>query len=299
MDSDDLRAFVAFATKRSFTHGAAQVHLSQPALFAVVRRLAEALDAPLYAREGRALALTPAGEALLAHARAVLDAEQALRAELHGERAGPAVLACGEGALVHVVAARVAAFARAEPGRLQVRLADAATALTLVASGEAHAAVIGDAGGLTLPGTLTARILEQSEVRAVGHAEHFEGAADVPLGARALAALPLVLPAAGRPLRVAVEALLAGRGLGPARVVAEASGWEAMLTLARLNVGVALINDIVPCPPTLVSRPVRGLPAVVYRCVTRRRRGAVADALMAALIQVPEAVQETPSSPGP
>jgi DNA-binding transcriptional LysR family regulator len=98
---------------------------------------------------------------------------------------------------------------------------------------------------------------------------------------------------------VAVEALLAGRGLGPARVVAEASGWEAMLTLARLNVGVALINDIVPCPPTLVSRPVRGLPAVVYRCVTRRRRGAVADALMAALIRVPEAVQETPSSPGP
>jgi uncharacterized membrane protein YgcG len=107
----------------------------------------------------------------------------------------------------------------------------------------------------------------------VGHAEHFEGAADVPLGAprarRAAAGSTRRRP----PLRVAVEALLAGRGLGPARVVAEASGWEAMLTLARLNVGVALINDIVPCPPTLVSRPVRGLPAVVYRCVTRRRRG--------------------------
>lgn len=288
MDSDDLRGFVAFATTRSFTHGAAQVHLSQPALFAVVRRLSEALDAALYTREGRALAMTPAGEALLAHARSVLDAEQALRAELHGERAGPAVLACGEGALVHVVAARVAAFARAEPGRLQVRLADAAVALTLVASSEAHAAVVGDAGGLTLPTTLASRILEQSEVRAMGHAEHFSGPAEAPLGARALAALPLILPAAGRPLRVAVEALLAGRGLGPARVAAEASGWEAMLALARLNVGVALVNDIVPCPPTLVSRPVRGLPAVTYRCVTRRRPGALAEALMAALLRVPD-----------
>jgi DNA-binding transcriptional LysR family regulator len=113
------------------------------------------------------------------------------------------------------------------------------------------------------------------------------------MGARALATLPLILPAAGRPLRVAVEALLSGRGLGPARVAAEASGWEAMLALARLNVGVALINDIVPCPPGLESRSVRGLPAVVYRGVTRRRRGAVADALMAALLRVPGDAEET------
>ena len=65
LDGESLRAFAVFAEVLNFTHAAERLHVSQPALHARIRRLADTLGVELYRREGRRLLLTHAGEQLL------------------------------------------------------------------------------------------------------------------------------------------------------------------------------------------------------------------------------------------
>lgn len=74
LDLNLLRAFVAVAELGSVTAAAAQLYVTQSAVSASLRRLATAIDAPLFARAGRALVLTDRGRRLLATARPHLHA---------------------------------------------------------------------------------------------------------------------------------------------------------------------------------------------------------------------------------
>ncbi|WP_137920900.1 LysR family transcriptional regulator [Hydrogenophaga sp. 2FB] len=79
----DLRLFIAIAQKSSITHGAEARHLSLAAASARVKALEDAAGVPLLIRKARGVKLTPAGEAFLHHARAILRQTEALRAELN------------------------------------------------------------------------------------------------------------------------------------------------------------------------------------------------------------------------
>jgi DNA-binding transcriptional LysR family regulator len=68
----DLRYFVAVAEELHFTRAAERLFVSQPALSKQVRALERQLGAPLFVRDRQGVALTPAGTALLPHARQVL-----------------------------------------------------------------------------------------------------------------------------------------------------------------------------------------------------------------------------------
>jgi DNA-binding transcriptional LysR family regulator len=70
----DLRYFVAVTEELSFTRAAERLYLSQPALSKQIRALETTLRAPLLDRDRRQVKLTSAGEALLATARALLQA---------------------------------------------------------------------------------------------------------------------------------------------------------------------------------------------------------------------------------
>jgi LysR family hydrogen peroxide-inducible transcriptional activator len=72
-----LQYAVAVAEARSFRRGAARCHVSQPALSAQIALLEEALGAKLFERRTK-LVITAAGEELLAQARALLAAADAL-----------------------------------------------------------------------------------------------------------------------------------------------------------------------------------------------------------------------------
>lgn len=78
LDLNLLRVFVAVADAGSVTDAAARLYLTQPAVSAALKRLTNAVGAPLFARQGRGLALTARGQRLLDDARphlaALLDA---------------------------------------------------------------------------------------------------------------------------------------------------------------------------------------------------------------------------------
>lgn len=81
-DLTDLELFVAVAEAGSITHGAEHAHLALASASARIRGMEHALGAPLLERGRRGVALTPAGRALLHHARIVLGQMERMRGDL-------------------------------------------------------------------------------------------------------------------------------------------------------------------------------------------------------------------------
>ena len=74
LDLNLLRVFVVVADVGSVTKAAARLYMTQPGVSAALRRLTTALDAPLFVRQGRGIALTSEGQRLLASVRPNLQA---------------------------------------------------------------------------------------------------------------------------------------------------------------------------------------------------------------------------------
>lgn len=79
MRIDDLELFVAVAEHGSQQRAAEARGLSQSALSKAMARLEAEAGLALFERAAKGLALTRAGEGMLAHARAVLQSMQGLR----------------------------------------------------------------------------------------------------------------------------------------------------------------------------------------------------------------------------
>lgn len=78
MELRQLRQFVAVAEELHFGRAARRLHMTQPPLTQAVRGLEAALGVLLFERSKRSVALTPAGDALLVHARRLLRAADEL-----------------------------------------------------------------------------------------------------------------------------------------------------------------------------------------------------------------------------
>jgi len=79
MELYQLRSFVAVAESGHLTRAAEKLHVSQPAVSGQIRALEDELELTLFERTSSGMALTFAGQRLLADADRVLGAAQALR----------------------------------------------------------------------------------------------------------------------------------------------------------------------------------------------------------------------------
>ena len=85
-DFTTLRVFVAIADERSLTRAAEREHLALAAVSKRVSDLEAQLGISLLYRQPKGVELTPAGHALLHHARTVLDNLRQMNADLSKHR---------------------------------------------------------------------------------------------------------------------------------------------------------------------------------------------------------------------
>ncbi|MCU0683813.1 MAG: LysR substrate-binding domain-containing protein [Polyangiaceae bacterium] len=277
-----LEAFIAFAEHRNFTRAARALHLSQPALYAQVHKLASALGVPLYRRQGRLLELTADGERALAFARESRERTLAFVEALRGGGPPrPLVLSAGEGSYLYLLGGALRAFLRSRAAPLRLLTHDREGTLRALARGEAH---LGVSTLDALPDDLTAETLAEVGPAVVLPPRH-------PLAHRRSLSLAdlegasLVVPPVGRPHRENLEGALRAAGVSW-RVAVEANGWELMIHFVRLGFGAAVVNGFCRAPAPLLRKPLRGLAGVRYAVLHRREgpRHAAAPQLKALLL---------------
>lgn len=271
-----LETFAAFAEDASLSRAAKRLHLSQPAVHAQLRRLSELLGVALYARAGRGLVLTQAGVEVAAFARDASERSEDFVGRLRGEGIERrVVLAAGAGALLYVLGDGLRSFTRAFDGRLDIVTADGPSAVDAVTRGLAHVGVV--AGPAPIGDLERHRLVEVGQVLVAPKGHPL--ATKRGLSLADLAGERLVLPPPGRPQRAALDAALAARGV-QITVGAIAGGWDLVLHLVALGVGVAIVNGSVKVARGLVARPLRELPRVAYSTITRKKPGPDASLLV-------------------
>jgi len=278
LPSDRLRTLAVFAEDPNLSRAARVLGLSQPAVHAQLKALAEDVGVALYQRQGRSLVLTRAGAEVAAIARSIDETTVELVARLRGEETSqPVVLAAGAGALVHLLAGGLRRFSRAGTAPIEVTTCDAAQAVELVRRGLAHVGV----GVLDAPPAgLEAHVLARAaQVVVVPRGHRLAARRRVSLAD--VATEPLVLPPEGGPQRRALDAALAGTR---PRVAAAVRGWDVVLKLVEAGVGIGIVNATCALPRSLVARPVHDLARVTYYALTRPKPSPRAHALVEAFL---------------
>ncbi|WP_410596217.1 LysR family transcriptional regulator [Amycolatopsis sp. lyj-23] len=125
MELRTLRYFVAVAEERHFGRAAARLHMSQPPLSRAIKQLETDVGAVLLLRSAAGVTLTPAGAALLAEARALLDQADQARVRVATAAGTPTLTVgiLGDGA--DPAANRLADAYRQQHPEVEVRVRDA------------------------------------------------------------------------------------------------------------------------------------------------------------------------------
>jgi LysR family transcriptional regulator, low CO2-responsive transcriptional regulator len=263
---DALRAFAEFAEDGNFSRAALRLHISQPALHTKIAKLSRSVGRPLYVRRGRVLEITAAGRKVQRFARelasSTLDFQNDL---LERDTAQPVVLAAGEGSYLYLLGQGIRAHVSHRKHSLQLLTADGAAAVEAVRSGRAH---LGVATLETIPRDLQAQPFTRvGQVLAIPRQHSLAARRKIRL--KDLAGAELIVPPAGRPHRSMLSQMLQSAQV-EWRVAVEASGWEVMLHLVRLGMGLAVVNACCRIPAGVVARPLPELPSLQYSVFCRR-----------------------------
>ncbi|HET9123735.1 MAG TPA: LysR family transcriptional regulator [Solirubrobacteraceae bacterium] len=274
-DLHRLRVLRTVARERSFSAAARALDYTQPAIGHHIRRLEADLGTPLVIRRGRTIDLTPAGEALVTRADALLAGASAAWDEVAavaGLRAGRVRLATFPSAGATFVPPALARLRDAHP-RLEVTLVeDEPPELgRLVLSGEADVGVSfeygGGAGGCDPAGGLERTVLCRDETLAVVWAGH-------PLAREPeidLAGLRADRFIGGCPrCRGHLVALCRQAGFEP-DIGLSTDDWVAVQAMVAARLGVTLLPGLVlgiVRHPEVVVRPVRGRPTRTITALT-------------------------------
>ena len=263
---DALLAFAEFAEDGNFSRAALRLHISQPALHAKITKLGAAIGRPLYVRRGRTIEITDTGRRVQRLARELAASTRAFQDELQEKTAPQSVaLAAGEGASLYLLGPGIRAHLAQRRHRLELITADGVATVESVRSGRAQ---IGVAALETPPRDLVAEPLTRVG-QALAMPRRHPLAARRSIRLKDLADAALIVPPAGRPHRTMLSQLLQSAGV-EWQVAVEASGWELMLHLVRLGMGLAVVNACCRIPTGLTTRPIPELPSIQYHLIYRR-----------------------------
>jgi DNA-binding transcriptional LysR family regulator len=256
MELRQLAYFVAVADERNFTRAAARIPIAQPAISQQIGRLEAELSEKLFVRDRRAIRLTPAGQALLPHARAMLASAE------HGRAAVAAVsgLLTGQLAFGFVqpfpdrrLLGLLGTFHRQHPA-IELRLIEDETdaLLAALATGELDAALIGLGRYDRPPPDVEWLLAAREPVVVAVHSEHpLAGRGSIALDA--LKDTPMVAFTSASKQRSNLEAACRAAGFEP-RVVAETSDLGVTIELIHQQLGVAVLpKSLLDGAPTLTQ----------------------------------------------
>lgn len=228
-----LPSFVVLAEELHFGRAAARLHIAQPALSQQIGRLERQLGVTLFARTKRRVELTEVGAAVLAPARASVDAAAAVGEEARGFAAGErGELRLGVSPGAHYTAQRLlTAFAHRAPGvRVRASHQSSGTLAEQIARGELDVAL----GFCTnrARGVARRRLTEERAVVAVAAGHPLAARESVALADLRTETIALVDDREGPGYNRAVLALCRAAGFTP-RTLGAAGGPMAWETAVR------------------------------------------------------------------
>jgi DNA-binding transcriptional LysR family regulator len=292
MELRQLRYLVALADERHFTRAAAREHIAQPALSQQIRRLEAEVGLTLVERTTRRVAMTDAGELLVARARRILAELEDAQAEL-GTLAGVKGGRLSVGALHTMgpvdLSLLLAAFHRNHPAiELTVREQSSEELAEMLRDDEIDLAFLSVTERIQSHG-LELHHLVSEELVAVLPTQH-------PLASRdgvalsELAGDPFISFRTGSRLRELLDSAAASVGFEP-RIALESNESRRIRSLVSGGLGVAILprSDAAgPGAPVAVTPLV--LPALT-RDVTlasraKRRHSPAAQAFLALTLRV-------------
>jgi LysR family transcriptional regulator, transcriptional activator of the cysJI operon len=253
-----LRAFAAFARRRSFSTAAAELRISQPAVSKHIADLERTLGLRLVERARRDGALTSAGEFVANH---VLRAESLLvqatlgAAEIRKSGSGSLAVVASWLTGTYLLPNIIAEFKHSHPGvRISLELGTAKQAIEWLRSHRAELGFIANAVGGP---EIEAEPLLENEIAIVGRP------ALVPKrpSRESLESLTWISREEGSATRSASERAMARLGIVPRRRL-ELPSYEAVLSALKRGYGVAAISRYVVAAElragSLTVIPVRG-----------------------------------------
>jgi DNA-binding transcriptional LysR family regulator len=255
MELRHLRYFIAVAEQLHFGQAAELLGIAPPTLTVQIQQIERTLDAQLFARTKRSVALTPAGEAFLVEARAAL--EQFERAINIGRRAGRGELGrvnlgfVGSAAFSGVLQQQVRAFREARPHVfIDTHEFPMDELPALLEDGRVDIAFVRMPVELTT--SLRAHVLLRDRFCAALPAEHRLAQARAPIRSREFAGESFVVP---EQREGTFE--VGRRGRFSPEIISAPGGLVSVLTDVSLGVGVAIV-------PNVLTRAVE-VPNVVYK----------------------------------
>jgi len=231
-DLDVLRSFVTGVEQGSFARAADRLGRSTSAVSAQLKKLEEQAGAPVLKKSGRGLALTEAGETMLAYARRLLDLNDEAAAALRGaELEGLVRLGLQEDFGENLLPDVLGRFARAHPRiRIEVRIARNTELLDGVLSGRLDLALAWSSANAA-PHAMS---LGDTPLRWLGPAE-----GGMPWSVQTDEPLPLVMLEAPCIMRDAAAAALDRAGI-PWRIAFTSASLAGIWAAVKAGLGLSL-----------------------------------------------------------
>ncbi|QRY42597.1 LysR family transcriptional regulator [Mycolicibacterium boenickei] len=245
MDIHQLQCFIAVAEEGTFTAAGRRLHLAQSGVSAHIKGLEREVGQRLFERHPRAAKLTAAGEALLPHVRAAMDALTSGRAAidgltglLHGRVAIGTITSISPRSID--LPQLLASFHRMHPGVDLSLVEDAASMLTQRISDGHLDVAFTSLTAATTRGMQVRELHREAVIAILPPSSALAGRDEVPLNE--LADHPLIALPEGSGLRWQLDRALE-RAAVRARIAFEASDPDVLVALVEQGLGVGLVPE--------------------------------------------------------